>query len=65
MVVTKELVFPRRKFCYGDFGRDGAGLSTCGHGGYRAVDVVWRLLVEEMLRVTELAVRVSRVATCR
>jgi hypothetical protein len=25
--------------CYGDFGRDGAGSSKCGHGGERAEDL--------------------------
>jgi hypothetical protein len=51
MVVTKERLFPMWKVRYGDFGRDGAGPSTCGHGA-----------LEEMLKVTELVVRVVRIA---
>jgi hypothetical protein len=31
--VTEELLFPGRKVCYGDFGRDGAGPSNCRRGG--------------------------------
>jgi hypothetical protein len=42
MVMTKERLFPWKKVCYGDFGRDGAGPSTCGHdasgGGCRLGD---------------------------
>jgi hypothetical protein len=33
MVVTEERLFPGRKMCHGDFGRDGAGPSKCSHGG--------------------------------
>ena len=32
MVMTKERLFPFRKVCHGDFGRNGAGPSTCGLG---------------------------------
>jgi hypothetical protein len=33
MVVSEERLFPGRKVCYGDFGRDGAGPGKCGHCG--------------------------------
>jgi hypothetical protein len=30
--VAEERLFPGRKMCYGDFGRDSDGPSKCGHG---------------------------------
>jgi hypothetical protein len=49
--------------CYGDFGRDGAGPGTCGHGASGGGCGLGDTLAEEMLRVTELVVRVVRVAS--
>jgi hypothetical protein len=64
MVMTKERWLLWRKVCYGDLEgmvRGRALVDTM----LRAVDVdwviVWRFLAEEMLRVTELVVRVVRV----
>jgi hypothetical protein len=52
--------------CCGDFGRDGAGPTKCGHGVQGVVDVYWvtfsQMLVVEMPRVTDLVVRVLEVA---
>jgi hypothetical protein len=32
MVVAEERLFPGRKMCYGNLGRDSVGPSKCGHG---------------------------------
>jgi hypothetical protein len=63
----KAMVVPGWKVCYRDFGRDAAGPSKCGHGGEGGGCALGDDLTDadddgEMLRVTELVVRLLRVA---